>query len=288
MNVVHVSKTALAAAPYEIVKCLNKYTDLRVRWIAHRTRYADGRVFPSDILWSQERECQEVLNSADIIHIHNEFQPVTPGMLRGRKVLVQLHSIPKRSETEVVRRITEHIYTISQPLQIREYGLPGLPNLIDPREYTPLPKANDIPLIVFAPTNGLPDTVAGSKAKDFVCRVLDTLAGKAQIDVFSTLNYEQNLQRKRNADIIIDDIINETFHRTSLEAACFGVAVVNNVHNPCWIYADKTNLKEILLLVLNDIDKLRNYQRMSRQWILEHWHPEELCQKYVEAYEKMI
>ena len=288
MNIVHVSKTALASSPYEIMKCLNKYTKLRVRWIAHRTSYADGRKFPADVLWNDLAERQRLLSEADIIHVHNEVAPMMDDSIRGKQILLQLHSVPKRMITEEAKKVTSHIYTISQPLQMRVYDLPDLPNLIDPEEYTPLPKTSNRLQVVFAPTNSFSIEKPGTKARELVEDILNSLKNQIDIDIFSNLNYEDNLRRKRNADIIIDDVVNETFHRTTLEACCFGVGVINNMHNPFWIFADKNSLRAVLVSLADNMKRVREYQKMARQWVIKFWHPEEQAQKYVEAYEKIL
>jgi len=290
MNIIHVSKTALAAAPYEICKCLNNYTDLKVRWIAHRTQYRDGRKFPSDIIFNTEdKQIQNLVAEADIIHFHNEINLLPEEWIRKKKIIIQLHSVPQRMPLDWYARITPYVYCISQPLQMRQYPkLMTLPNLINPEEYTPLLKKNEKPIIAFAPTNSLPVNQIGTKGKPEVCEILSKFTDKAIVKVFSNFSYEDNLLEKRNSDILVDDVINNTFHRTSLEGSCFGLAVINNFFHPAWVYADLNVLDTVLDNLLVNTDKLREYQQKSREWILQNWHPKNLVQFYINAYNKIL
>lgn len=288
MRVVMLSTTALAGAPYECMKNLNKYTDLDVRWIAHKSDYADGRVFPPDLIWNRDRaEAMSVLNNCDIIHIFNEYMPGFEDILRklNKKFLVQFHSCPKRYTFQATARTTNNLFTILQPMQLKAYNYKGLPNLIDPEEYYPDNHVmGDKPIVVFAPTNRLPKIHPGSKAADEVMNILNCFKDKIEIDYFTNLPYTTNLARKRRADIIIDDVIGDTFHRTSLEGCCFGAVVLNSYSLGGLPKVDLSSLSSTLIELVQNRDLMLKYKKLGRAWVKEKWHPKELCKRYVEAY----
>jgi len=291
MKIVMVSKTALAGAPYETMKCLNKYSGLRVRWIAIKTEYSDGRSFPCDLLWMRDRaQCLRELREADVVHIHNEPCPWIMEWIKNKRILVQFHSCPRRNNYPELRRITNHCYTLNQPMQRKVYaGLDPLPNLLDPEEYRPAEKRNaGRPVIVFAPTNTWKSTQLGSKASVEVKGVLSRLHRLASIDIFSNLDYQENLKRKQRADIIIDDIVGETFHKTSLEGACFGTAVLTSYDYSGFMFTRLENLERNLVELLSNRERLRLYQDLSRKWIVGEWNPKNMCGVYVSAYRKVI
>lgn len=292
IKVVMLANTPLAAAPYETMKCLNKYTDLNVRLITLKDRYADGRVFPRDLLWSENQgECLKVLKEADVLHLQNETCSWAANFLVYKKILVQLHSCPIRPVYQQLRQMYQHCYTIDQPMQLQQYhDLVGLPNLIDPEEYKPDGHVNKTPIVVFAPTNTWATNLIGSKGANEVMQVLEQLNQQRLIksDVFSNLNYVENLQRKRSADIVIDDVVNFTFHRTALEAACFGCAVVTSYSTPEFVHGTVGNLYSTLKGLISDSTFLQTKRASSRLWVEEKWHPRELCKKYVKAYEKVL
>jgi len=291
VKVVMVSGTALAGAPYELMKCLNRYTDVQTRWIALRTGYSDGRVFPCDLLWVRDRvKCIEELKYADIVHVHNESCSWIGDLIKGKKVLIQFHSCPKRNTYKDLKQLSGNCYTLYQPMQLREYsGLPGLPNLIDPEEYRPIERKNmGRPIVVFAPTNSWKMFQIGSKASEEVVKILQGLRGLAAVDIFSNLVYVENLKRKQLADIVIDDVVGETFHRTSLEGACFGLAVLTSDGSKGFMYTQLSSLEKNLRALLEDKSLLREYQGRSRRWIETDWHPRNMVGMYISAYKKVL
>jgi len=291
MKVVMMSKTPLAGAPYENMCCLNKYTDVKVRWICWRDRYADGRVFPSDLIWGRDTQaCREVLKEADIIHIQNEIFNNADNIICDKRKLVQFHSVPKRRTYDTFASMTKHVYTLSQPLQRREYhGLAGLPNMMDPEKYKPVDSRNwDRVRITFAPTNKWNINMIGTKGMHEVTDVLNRLGGIADIKIYSSVSYVDNLDIKRNSDILIDDVINNTFHRTSLEGSCFGLAVITSTGEEGWIKCNIRNLEGTLRRLINDRDELMKWKDKSRQWIEKWWHPIDMCEKFVRAYRECL
>jgi len=292
IKVVFLSRTALAGAPYEVMRCLNKYTDLEVRWVALKRDYADGRVFPADLLWFRDfKQCLEVIGAAHILHIHNEPFPLPKIYLKKKKIVVQVHSVPRRSSYTDLAALSSCQCTLEQPLQEKEYkGLIPLPNLIDPFTYQPIPKArpDGKPIVVFAPTNRWPNHVAGSKAKDAVIQIMKKLQDRLTLDIFSTLNYEENLARKQRADILIDDVVGETFHRTALEASCFASAVLTSHKNGAWMYTTLDNLESNLIKLSNDMELIAKLQVCSRAWLLKEWHPAAKSQAFVKVYEQVM
>lgn len=288
MNVVMLSKTPLAGAPWENAKCLNKYSngEVSVRWVALKDRYLDGRIFPSDLTYGTP-EATKAIASADIFHVHNEIFPGLETFRGGRKVLVQLHSCPLRATLNQMLALSQHQYTISQPMQTKAYGLPGLPNMMDPEEYLPEEEAKLRPRLVFAPTNEWPPHMIGSKGANEVKAILAGFTADFEIVFLSNMPYLLNLNVKRKADILIDDVVGNTFHRTSLEGCCFGLAVISSTQDGGWIFATLQNLRAVLQRLAREKDFVKESKARSRWWILNKWHPRNLVQQYLDAYKKI-
>lgn len=288
MKVVMLSKTPLAGAVYETVKCLRKYAGLDIRWIAIKNRYNDGRVFPKDLLWSENSDlCLKLIREADIIHMHNEIFPYAREIWEHKNLVVQFHSVPKRADFDEMCKLTIHCYTLKQPLQEFEYNLPGLPNLMDPEEYFPIDKPIGNKLkIVFAPTNDWPSSSKGSKGKYEVIKILDEFSAIADVEIFSNLPYEVNLKLKRESDILIDDVVNRTFHKTTIEGCCFGLVVLTSTISRGWLYADLNTLRDLISDLIDDYEKVKIWKMFSREWIKTEWHPKNLVNLYMEVYRK--
>jgi hypothetical protein len=296
MNVVMLARTPLAASPIEMMKCINRYNKegINVNLVSIRDRYADGKVYPSDYVWgNNKRVCETIINSADIIHIHNEMPIEMKYLIDNKKKIVQFHSCPKRRGYAELYKYGNYKYCIDQPMQREVYeDLEGLPNLIDPYEYIPLKKINlkNRKLhIVFAPTNNWPKDKIGSKASDYVIECLKKLdTDKVRLSIFSNKSYLENLTIKSTADIIIDDIVNNTYHRTSLEACCFGVALLTSSKDIGCLYTNIDNLEDNLNLLINNINMLEDIKDKSRNWIVDAWDIRKQVKKYVEVYKMII
>jgi len=290
MNIVMVAPTALACAPYEAMKCLNKYTDgrLDITLISAATSYRCGLSFPHDLLWPKHMDaCICAINAADVIHVHNKFPVGLQRFCVGKPVIYQFHSSPIRDQFKQIIHQGYHCYSIAQPLQMREYQLPTLPNMIDPEEYVAIDKRMyDKPIILYAPTNRYPNNQVGSKGYETVMPILDTIQARAgaYVRVLENVPYGLNLAEKMEADIVIDDIIGQTWHRTSLEASCFSSVVVGSHAQPSWIYADANSLERVLNHLLDHPKLIHEYQLKSRRWIVHNYHPNMQISLYEKAY----
>ena len=290
MKIVMLSMTPLAAAPYELLHCLRTYTDHDVVWATVQSEFPGGWTFPSDLVWSAHKEqIMEHVAQADIIHVQNSMAPWFEKHVMDKPVLVQFHSVPIRRNHDWLCSLATKCYTIRQPMQQRQFPtIPTLPNVIDCEKYKGLNLDRNRPHVVFAPTNNWHLSAVGTKGKAFVIEVLEQFEGQLSFDIFSRIPYEENLLRKQQADIIIDDIINGTFHRTSLEGSCFGAAVLSSAGKDQWMHTTKETLVRNLCLLAKNRDLLKSYQERSRRWIEQEWHPSELVKEYIEAYETTI
>jgi hypothetical protein len=154
----------------------------------------------------------------------------------------------------------------------------------------PIKKYNDIPLIVFAPTNREVNGI-GTKKYNEVVTVINELKEKGykfNFNLIEGVPYEENLERKRHCDILIDDVDEnyEKFHNSSLEAACFGaISLTNYTGNDYpFIKTNINNLKETLIKYITNIPLLREEQKKILKWRKENYTPKKLLDKYEDLY----
>jgi len=289
LKIVFLSRMPLAGAPWETMKCLRKYANLNVRWICECDRYPDGRVFPSDLVYGKGREDHlKLIEEADIVHIQTDHFLSDDSILMGKKVLIQFHSCPKRGTYEMYKKYNAQYYTIRQPMQIREYsGIPSLPTLLDPEEYTPSGETHEVPVVVFAPSVNWEVNIKGSKAKRLVNLALNETKG-IKVDSFMGVPYLENLKRKKQADILIDDVVGDTFHKTTLEGCCFGLAVITSWRSPGMVYSKLDSLSDTLRDLIENRSVLEDSKRKSREWMVNEWHPKDLVKNYLDAYEGLM
>ena len=285
------SRTPLAAAPWELYKCLKKYTDLDVSLVNKRYRYADGRQFPYHyLLGSNNKEIATLIRNADLWHIHNYWDNELNKLRKGQKILAQFHSLPKQLNWAELMANADMCYTIKQPLHEKEYRLPGLPNLIDPDEYRPILRPKKPIKIAFAPSSKAPVGSFQSKGYVEVGRVLRKIKELRPVEVIwiEGKGYQTNLEMKSRAHILIDDVVTGNWHRTSLEGCCFGCAVLNKREHVPFVYADLKTLEERLLWLIDNPPILRDFQERARLWVLQNRHPIEGVQVYLDVYRRLL
>ena len=290
MKIAIFSRTPLAASPWELYKALKKYTLFDVTLVNQIYRYQDGRAFPYDLLLhSRNGTALTALKTADVLHVHNYWTRELDGIGKKPAILAQFHSLPRLGNWKVLMDKADISFTIRQPGQEKEYEIPGLPNLIDPHEYFPVRRSEKI-RIAFAPTTKRPPGSPDSKGYYEVKNILAAVASERDIEIvwIEGRPYEENLKLKQSAHILIDDVVTGNWHRTSLEGACFGCAIINKVQKIPFVYANLKTLKDRLFWLIDDPVMLRDMQEQARLWVLQEWHAMDLVKEYSRAYRRLV
>jgi hypothetical protein len=130
----------------------------------------------------------------------------------------------------------------------------------------------------------------GTKGYAEVKRILRDVSGKRDVEIIwiEGVPYERNLEMKSLSDILIDDVVTGNFHRTSLEGACFGCAVINKNNAVPWVRADLGSLEERLLELIDNPGVLKLHQELARSWIESEWHAMDGVKEYVAAYKEAL
>jgi len=288
MRLVIFSRTPLAAAPWELYKALKKYTSLDVSLVNQNYRYPDGRMFPYHLLLNMNGTASLALKKADIWHVNNYWHRELNTLHGSQKIIAQFHSVPRLGNWRELMKRADACYTISQPLQEREYKLPSLPNVIDPDEYRPIRRASTV-RIAYAPTTKLPVNHVSSKGYYEVKKILDEIARERAVEIvwIEGKNYRENLRLKQSCHILIDDVVTGNWHRTSLEGACFGCAVLNRVKKVPFVFSNLKTLKEKLLQLIDSPAMLADIQERTRLWVLQNYHAIDTIRKYKLAYGRL-
>ena len=290
MKVAIFSRTPLAAAPWELYKALKRYTSLDVNLVNNTNRYNDGRIFPHHLLFSSPNgHAMRVLQRSEVWHVHNYLTPQLIVLKRDHKVIAQFHSLPRLGNWQALMDFADRSYTIKQPAQESEYKLKGLPNIINPDEYHPVRRCKPIK-IAFAPSTHAPVGHPASKGYNEVKVILNNVARKKAVEIvwIEGRPYEVNLQMKQQSHILIDDVVTGNWHRTSLEGACFGCAILNKVMKTPFVYTTLETLEERLLWLVDNPEILNDFQERSRSWVLQHWHAIDQVKEYVQAYKEIL
>jgi len=259
------------------------------------------RKFPYDLLWSEnEDEALQVLRDADIIHIHHKFitdNPKVQEAIKGKLVIATVYDLSLQNNKKYIEQLkSEAVVTLpDQPEQRKVFG--GISSIFIPLvnnlERISGKVANKVPVIAYAPTNRFPITHNSSKGYAEVLGVLSRLADEGysfDVDIIEGVPYEENIKRKSNADIVIDDVVHETFHNTSLEAACFGAVPITGYSGADYPFtkASLKTLHDVLADLLSSADKLSVAQQAIMSWANRDYSEYKLLEYYEKFYKRMM
>lgn len=295
MNIVHFSKTPLAGAPYQQYVCLNKYgpDGLYVRLVNNTNRYADGRVFPHDLLFNSP-EAVEVIKQADVIHIHNYLLPTLKDIINSKKqkVVATFHSSPRMGNWQELVKFANILCAVNQPMLVREYSQVGfnyLCNLFDIYDYIPkYHKSIGTKIkIVYTNTKGSPRSRGFAAVKTILDKFQKEFKQYVDIQLVEGVPYLDNLEIKRHCDILIDDVTTNpgTFHLTSIEGACFGCVVLTGVGKGypfTETFIDQ--LWDRLKHFVQYPTEIKKAGDVNRKWVEEFWNPKDILKDYLRVY----
>ncbi len=320
MIVLHISKTPLAGSPARISSAINNFSDLE----SYHFFECD---YPGNLkgLMSNESICisegnksewmfDNVLKSADIIHVHNEVSlDVSKKIIACKpecKFIYHVHS-PLREGPLFVELVSKmgiefNIKLVVAQYQARIYQdyIPVL-NLVPYKPYIKEVKPGDIPRVICSPAH---KRVGGrwndktSKALDLALRSLSKFKKIELIECAGVKPFELFSLRKK-CHITIDEIKTGSFHQVSLEGLAAGNAVINNsdwfsdLYLKKWsnyevdlpfIKADCDSIYDVLVDFQSDYEKLRKKQIESFEFFNKFLLPEYIVKSYLNIYKRLV
>lgn len=312
-KIVQLAKIPCANSGYELSKLLNNFSNIYSSSYILGEEYHDNnkaipyRRFPYELLYHLNKErCIELIKEADIIHVHHDWyfeemkdilqnKPIVTTLYNLTNSLVFENNAFNHAYIEKIKKYSKFITVSDQPLQKKLFS--DLTNQCVPlvkylfNENTS--KINSLPIIIFAPTNRFNEGIC-SKNYNRVLEIIKNLQKtyKFEFDLIEGVAYEENLNRKRRADIIIDDMndLVEEFHNTSIEAACFGAVPLTNYSDESYPFL-KTNihtLEQTLIKLICSKVNLKEEQYKIIKWRQTYYTPENLLVPYEELYQKCI
>ena len=277
MNVIHLSITPLAGAPFRLVKALDKYTDIKCRLVVFKPDVYGKRVFPNDLIWGKDRDaCLNLIKKADILHCHHSVQEI-PKLIPEldlekeckAKIIRQRHSTP--SDLCVKRYKTGAEIVILTALRY----FPNariVPNIIDESMLKELidDHADAECHVVFAPSVSWIaafDHRWDTKATPDVIKILNKFP---HVDnVVHDTPFKKAVNMKFKSRIVIDDTATGSLHQGSLGAAALGKPVLCYLDARMRYVLKKMTGAKTLPFILCRIESLekiiRHYSNASKE-----------------------
>lgn len=261
MRIVHLSDTPLSAAPYRLMK-VQRIAGLDARLICGMDRFGGrSRLSWQDVLVNTAKrdEIVQMLNDADIIHIHNRWTkqklfhlwPETLDIVKAKPKVLQFHS-PR----DALLKDTPDSFSLKCPkLVVAQYqwrfyqDARPVPNVVplDDEWHTPAwtyvgpPAAakwslsfgdgslhDGRPLsVAFSPSN-LTDRGWDNKGYR---PTRDLLRKLPDVDhrIFVGMELPKLLLERKSAHIVIDEVMTGSYHMVSLEALSQGQVAIANL-----------------------------------------------------------
>jgi len=321
MRVVHLALTPVAGSPWNIVAALNAHTDVRARLVVLNSRAYGPRVFAGDLDWSEDRDaCRRVIAEADVIHMHQFFDPAGAfdaevGALCARKVCVrQYHSVPSHFVGDDPAKVAWLLADSTPQLvigQFHERYFPRariVPNLLPINSTLLSPARYDgaLPRVAWSPSVSAGAWEARWATKGFgeTRALLDHLAeeGLCAVDTIVEVAHHECLARKRQASLVVDDLVTGSYHLSGLEGLAQGKPVLGWLDERTglvlremtgaadlpWINTRLEDASDVLRALLADPALMQALGDASRTW-METWYDDRrLVGHYVKVYHDLL
>lgn len=292
LNILHVKRTKLALAPEELIKALQTHCSKEINVVISNVP----------------------VTGYDIIHYHNIYVPCDVN-----KKCIQFHSEPTRvtlnsSTVHNCDTFPSTKFVLAQyHATLKEYkDCVHVRNVInfdtDPL-YTLTPRMSKTLKVSYSPSVTTRVNEYFDKGYEATKKILENVKG-IEFDIIIGVSLEECLKRKADSDIVIDECVTGSYHRSGLEGLALGKMVI------CWVNDEtkkvmlnaksKRNTLEIddrpfpfenikiteLEEFLNDcvqrpIEDIRRIGTKNREWMERWWHPRDIANDYLKFYKNL-
>jgi hypothetical protein len=284
-KVYHYRATPIANAPLELAKAINKFgKNYNCVMIGHGASPA-----------STASDC-------DILHAHN----LLPTPNKGKKTLLQYHSEP--FQVDLKGRAQQRLVIAQYHATLPEYSnCKVVRNVIDftTPQYAVRP-VNRVIRIGYSPSRTKPLGKWHNKGYPETMAVLNSIKEKygrtVEIDIITGVTLDQCIIRKSNCNIIIDECVTASYHRSGLEGLALGKLTICSLSPAVekvllsasgasaspfvniWI----SNLEiELCKIIDAGVDYIIEKGKTSRAWMENHWHPQTIVDEFTKIYDTL-
>lgn len=282
MNILHWKRTTIAEAPDELSKCINKYTN-------HNSLVIKSKSIRNE--------------TPDVVHYHNKERSCP----NAKKRFIQYHSEPHRVDQNTNQFINEKFVVGQYHATLPEYkDCVPVRNIIDFRkDLYNLNKVKDRIKVGFSPSaktnNGYWYNKGYRQTKRVLQRLKKSFPDKFDFDIISGVSLDECIKRKSKCNVIIDECCSPSYHRSGLEGLALGKltlcslsgevesvlkSVSGSDRNP-FLNVDIKHLYKSLKDIINrDVGFTLKKGKENREWMENHWSPEEITNEFIRLYEK--
>lgn len=280
MRILHIKTTPIANAPDALSDAINKYTE----------HYSIVQT-PLD----------KVDGKFDVILFHNKFFS-TKGF---NKELIMYHSEPFMVDLKVPEHVTKMVIAQYHANLFEFKDCNVVRNIIDFKTDIYNPKEINKIKIGYSPSNKGSFGAWHNKGYEQTKKILEELKAeykdKIEYDIITDVPLEECLRRKSECNIIIDEVVTGSYHRSGLEGLALGKLTICNlspgVQNILmnatgsetipFYPANIDNLKIRLRNLIEDdgVYTINNIGDENRKWMEQYWSPEKIINEFLKLME---
>jgi hypothetical protein len=286
IEVFHYRETPIADAPKELAKAINKFN----------SKYRCHVIGKGATTSSQPKKF-------DIVHAHNKIPLKT---IRVPKTILQYHSEPW--QVDLKSPVRAKLVIAQYHATLPQYsGCTIVRNVIDftTPQYN-LNEVRDKIRIGFSPSRkekmGSWHDKGYQKTSAILNNIKKIYGDLVEIDVITGVSLEECIRRKSRCNILIDECVTASYHRSGLEGLALGKLTICSLSpevervflKSCAATASPfinvwINSLEIELCKIIDcgIDYIIETGVQSRDWMTRHWHPQAIVNEYVKIYDTL-
>lgn len=321
MRIVHFSVTRLGCAPIRIVRALQTYSEHDVRLIELRRRPSDDQ----DIVFDEMPEMAlEVAEKADIVHLHNylhlssrQFEPIDFQKLheKGTCFICHFHSTSMLvakfmgiSEAELLSSPIPSLVIAQYPERFFPDAL-VVPNIVPIHDRLYKPSTDSISedySLVFTPSKNNSawddrwNTKGGPETLDMM-RLVSRRTG-CRVQYLTKTAFPEVMKAKREAAIVIDDLITGSYHLSALEGVSLAkptlvfldnrvqyvLSQVSGSSDQPFINVRLEDAATVLVHLLRHPEDMCEIGRSSRAWMENYWSEAKLVTHFLDAYDQLV
>lgn len=266
------------------------------------------RPYPCDIRSTDRSELKEWVSSCNVVHFHGEVTLADPmgawlrQWFKPRTMVIQ-HHYHERGLLEYrvrSRKIEpfEHEVMAEKKGAIIDPGLPLVPVVVPlwRPEMAPVIRNRERLKVIFTPTSvEKPMNYRGSKGKGY-CETRAALnrISYADVEIVTDLNWRETMEKIREADIRIDEVVTGGYGISTLEGLAVGCLTVNGctdeigafLGDPPVFHATPETLEQVVnrLCSMPWEDRLK-IQRSGIEWMQKNRNESLMFERYKKVYE---
>ena len=323
MRIVHCSYTPCAGAIEALSSAIRDHTVHDSRWIGNGGN-VNNLTFDHDVLWA-DTASHVLLARADVVILHNYLndltEPIHDYFLGDgtKKCIGFFHSHPEgiRDGARLVEQDFPHFCVAQYQALFFQKAIP-IRNVVrfDRSDWPKRRERNDGKVrIGYSPTfrRSQEGLKPGSsewyhcKGYDVTMPVLQEMEKRKDVElcIIEGCAYDYAMQLKADCDILIDEIVTGSYHRSTLEGLALGIPTIVNVSADVWgvlasatgldadaefpfVQASPDNLKDVLGWLIGMKKKERKaIGDRGRAWMEKHWHPRDIAREFCDLAEAM-